>query len=421
MAGGEDTGGLSQELRGLIERLAGDVSALVEETTAAIRGEVPEYARAKDPILLDEVMANIRENAEVWYRSVLEGRPPTQEELERTAEYARHRVHQGVPLSALLHAFRLGSIVFWRALLDVARAEPSVQSEVLFRLSIALMIHVDLVSQTIAQAYVQEMADRVRRRDRIKQELCELVLGETVDEEAFGRRAAALGLDPVGPYCALAIRTAQPPGDSAATDIALGLPVGAVATAMGVSPDTVVNAVRNDRLMLWVPVPAADPAWSGETLVAAAEALLEGPAAIELVGVGMPGRGADGWRTTAQQAVRALEIGPLVDVGGRVHSYPDLALYDLAARTPEVAGFLRVLLDRLANDVPLLDSLDAYFAHGRHVKPAAAGLHVHPNTLAYRLRRAEEMLGGRLDDSDWSLRLQLALKLRHYGGAPRSA
>jgi DNA-binding PucR family transcriptional regulator len=55
-------------------------------------------------------------------------------------------------------------------------------------------------------------------------------------------------------------------------------------------------------------------------------------------------------------------------------------------------------------------SVRAYLDAFGDVRTAAGELHVHPNTLRYRLRRARELTG--LDLGDQSTRLVVALALR---------
>lgn len=389
---------------------------MVEETVAAITAEVPEYERSRDPDLIRELLANVEENARLWYRVVLRGKPATTDETQRVAESARDRVHQGVPLPALLHSFRIGSVVFWRTLLDALRTErPAVQSEALLKTSLATMMHVDLVSQTITKAYMEEAGDRVRWRDRLKQELCDLALRDAPDEQAFEAKAATLGLDPTSTYCALAVDMGRLPGDNVDRGVARTLE--RLGMSLGMRAEAFIDSSRDGRLLVWAPAPAGDAGrWEREKLLSAAVELVERDDAVAMVGLGSPGRRATGWGVSGRQALRALEVGTQVHPRDHVHVYSGLAVYDVAVRTPEVAAFLRRLLERLSGEEALLDSIDAYLEHGRHTKAAAAALRIHPNTLAYRLRRAEEALGGRLDDPDWGVRIQLAIKLRRFGG-----
>ncbi|GAA1289429.1 PucR family transcriptional regulator [Streptomyces javensis] len=60
----------------------------------------------------------------------------------------------------------------------------------------------------------------------------------------------------------------------------------------------------------------------------------------------------------------------------------------------------------------LLDSVDRYLAAGEDARLAARQLHVHPNTLRYRLRRAQEITGLDLSDPAAMFDIRLRLRLR---------
>jgi hypothetical protein len=61
----------------------------------------------------------------------------------------------------------------------------------------------------------------------------------------------------------------------------------------------------------------------------------------------------------------------------------------------------------------LVESLERYLERFGDVRAAAADLHIHPNTLRYRVHRAEEILGMSLSDPDSRLLLQIQLLTRH--------
>ena len=65
----------------------------------------------------------------------------------------------------------------------------------------------------------------------------------------------------------------------------------------------------------------------------------------------------------------------------------------------------------------LLHTLDAWLAAQGRVQEAAGVLHVHPQTVRYRLARLRELLGGALDDPDARFELELALRARRLLGA----
>jgi DNA-binding PucR family transcriptional regulator len=71
-------------------------------------------------------------------------------------------------------------------------------------------------------------------------------------------------------------------------------------------------------------------------------------------------------------------------------------------------------LDALSNNerARLLQTLSAWLAHQRHTPAVAAELHVHPQTVRYRINRLRELLGDALDTPDGRFELELALRAR---------
>ena len=63
-----------------------------------------------------------------------------------------------------------------------------------------------------------------------------------------------------------------------------------------------------------------------------------------------------------------------------------------------------------------METLERYLLRFGDVRAAAADLHIHPNTLRYRVRRAEQILGMSLDDPDARLLLQIQLLARRRSG-----
>ena len=72
--------------------------------------------------------------------------------------------------------------------------------------------------------------------------------------------------------------------------------------------------------------------------------------------------------------------------------------------------------DDLTRDGSLVSSVAEYLDRFGDVRTAASALHVHPNTLRYRIRRAEQVLGMRLDDPADRLLLQLQILRRRRSG-----
>ena len=66
-----------------------------------------------------------------------------------------------------------------------------------------------------------------------------------------------------------------------------------------------------------------------------------------------------------------------------------------------------------------MPTLDAYVAAGNSPSETAARLHLHRNTVLYRLRRIRALLGRDPDDPEQRLGLQLALRARLVLAAQR--
>jgi DNA-binding PucR family transcriptional regulator len=54
----------------------------------------------------------------------------------------------------------------------------------------------------------------------------------------------------------------------------------------------------------------------------------------------------------------------------------------------------------------------AYVTHGGNAVAMAQALHLHPQTIRYRIARLRELLGEQLDDPDSRFELEIALRHR---------
>ena len=80
------------------------------------------------------------------------------------------------------------------------------------------------------------------------------------------------------------------------------------------------------------------------------------------------------------------------------------------ARSPGASGPARPL--PAAERERLLETLGAWLAHQRHTPRIAAELHVHPQTVRYRIGKLRELLGDALETPDGRFELELALRAR---------
>jgi PucR family transcriptional regulator, purine catabolism regulatory protein len=127
-----------------------------------------------------------------------------------------------------------------------------------------------------------------------------------------------------------------------------------------------------------------------------------------------------------REATRAADIAANMPAGTTTLHFARLGALRLIfhlAGNPELEAFERDVLGPLeaydrSRRAEFVQTLDAFLRAGGNHMRAARDLHVHRNTLIYRLERIQELLGGAdLEDPEIRLNLQLALKIRSALGA----
>jgi DNA-binding PucR family transcriptional regulator len=128
----------------------------------------------------------------------------------------------------------------------------------------------------------------------------------------------------------------------------------------------------------------------------------------------------DDFKSSYSEAQRALDL--MVRFGKReqIINYDRLGVYRLLAQIEDRSGLEsfagRMLEPLLAYDAargtPLLKTLEVYLQRHGNLRQSARDLHIHLNTLHYRLRRISEVIGADLKDADVRLDLLLALRVR---------
>ncbi|HEX6800776.1 MAG TPA: helix-turn-helix domain-containing protein [Ktedonobacterales bacterium] len=281
--------------------------------------------------------------------------------------------------------------------------------------------------------------ETARLRESLRAEALDALLSGTyASEEAMRARAAQLGYDLTRPHAVLLIDLApqlQPSGGIESP--AAGQP-GALASAAS-DPATLRLADQiATTLGGWVRIPSdarveallalgrfeRGAAELAERVAALVPRVLSARGGRERVGRWAAGLGEAATvpgqvHRSAAEARDAARLGLLVLGPGHVARPADLGVYRLllalretAALGPFVTQTLAPLLADRRNGDALIQTLDVFFACNGNLSAAARQLHLHRNSLLYRLHRARELLGHDLDDPELRLALQLAIKGR---------
>jgi PucR-like helix-turn-helix protein len=377
-----------EALEEALAALAPHLPAVADEIIAGIASEVPAYARPLEGTFGENIRRGVEQALSQFNEMVRN--PGAGRGAGRNVYVAlgRGEFREGRSLEALLAAYRVGARVAWRRLSEAGLAA-GLSREVLALLAESIFAYIDELSAESAEGFAQEQAARAGEEERRRAEVLELLLGQPPVEVAVLEAAAdAAGWQVPKELAALAWRP------DASRGVAARLPLGSLAAPAG------------GVMCALVPDPGA-PGRRAEMQ----RALDRTPA-----GLG-PVVGREDAHRSFRRAAAALALAEERSVDGL-----------LAAGEHRVALLLRSdpsLVDEIADDrlAPLRDetplsrdrlesTLLSWLRHDGNVPAAAEDLHVHPQTVRYRLGRLRELFGDALDLPDARFELELALRAR---------
>lgn len=263
-----------------------------------------------------------------------------------------------------------------------------------------------LAARQGAAALALELAKEQAVKDaeaRVRGDLVRTILsGTPVDPESLNSQAAELGYRLDQPYVALVIAPAN--GESPAT---LQTSLERLLLQRKLRAPLLQ---REDSMLVFVP--AGGGGQSSQTLV---EALSESYPVT--AGISGPAPTASHWPRALDEAEQALALGRQLFGEKSVTAFADLGVYRLLLAQRDSSELWRFyrdtlgpILDHGSTGADLIETLEGYFLARGNVSRAAALLHIHRNTLIYRLQRICEMTGIDWDRAEDQLALQLALK-----------
>lgn len=183
-----------------------------------------------------------------------------------------------------------------------------------------------------------------------------------------------------------------------------------------VCPGSFVTQVGRDIALL-IPAASVDLATAERTL---ADLLvrLGDDGSKTAIGLGRRCQSASEYRAAFSEATLALNLARRRQEA-KVLCWTDLGFYGLAGAAAADER-LRSLVQSVLGPVVASDqetgteyvkSLWSYFSHDRHLERTARTLHVHPNTVRYRVAKAESLLGVDLHDPEQRFLLEFALRV----------
>ncbi|MEU0880171.1 helix-turn-helix domain-containing protein [Lentzea sp. NPDC005914] len=357
----------------LYERAATQIPSIAEKVLEAFFARSAAYRQLPHQLVDREITEAVTRNLQVFLRSLREQRPPAPEELADQIATAVRRAQQGVPLDVVLSTYHVAAHVGWLSMAGVA--EPDEIGDLLATVP-ALLQFLSAAVPAVAAAYLTEQqALHAERREAGRALVAALLTGR--EAEPLAER---IGLELSSHHVVVAVRVEPASQGTLARRLRAELPKHAL------------SALDHDGGTILLPTSA--DALEAE-LADAADLVrkLHTAAGVSLVGGIAAAESREDVPTAARQAA---DIAELVQRLGRppgAYVLDDVLLeYQLCRPGPGRKRLARVM-DRLAEHPDLLHTLRVFLNsdHNRH--RTAESLHLHRNTLNYRLRRVTELTG----------------------------
>jgi hypothetical protein len=366
-----------------------------------ISSGIPELGEIDDDELRAELLASCEANIGQVMGMLAHGARVDDITVPHEAlNFLRGNVRRGLPLAVILRSYRLGHAWLWETWSEVLQERVDDSGELVAgqdESSAFMFAYVDRISDALVEEFGTEREQMLRSAEQLRADTVRaIVRGDAVDLEAASSR---LGYELRRHHVAMCV-------SSGASEVeGLERSVGEAAAALGGREPLVIasGAAKYD-------------VWCGSFDPPATEDLerYEPPASV-LVAFGKPGEGLAGFRTSFEEAKQAARIGALTgDSRSSVTSYARVELVSLlASDLPRARVFVAGQLGQLASTGGTADRLRetvlAFLVSGGSPTRVAEELFVHKNTVTERIKRAEEMLGRKVNESPVELEAALTL------------
>lgn len=389
----------------LAER-AGEIAAVANEHTSA---RLPELLASPEALEVNRASseASIRDFAAVL---IAGADPADAADLPApTLAYARDGAQHGVELTTLMRSYRLAHATIAHSFGEIIDAHAATDNDRKLAADLGSAWMFAYVDAALCQAelvYTSER-DRWSRSAAASQveTITTILAGQPIDNDVATRRLR----HEVRRWHIAAVAWLDTHEEGSNTQAILEAAIRDIASAVG-NQSPLLYPLGILSVAAWVSSHSESPSKVLDELRIRTSA---GPGA--RVAIGEPGYGLAGLRSSYVEALEAQRIARLAQRPvGTVTRYQAVALRAIATVDIEQSRtFVRRELGRLGETDEttrrLADTVRAFLDENCSRGRTAKRLHVHENTVAYRIRQAEELLGRPVDKRALELRAALAL------------
>jgi hypothetical protein len=395
------------EIDGLVEMLGHQV----EEISATLTDTVHDHLTELDEDMRPWTLQAARSNIGLIVTMMREGDDPASVQPPPEAiGYTKEYVVRGLELSLMQRAYRAAQSVFGGIILEQLRVvtdDADLLAEAMAFFNAWIFAYVEAIERRLTDVYMSEDEQWVRGAAAVRAAEVRALLGgaTAVDTTAVSLRLGyELDRFHVG-FVVWSEEGGEQPGDAGGLFADMERTAATVARSLGAGAPLTVAEGRH--LACWAGR-RSEPELSRLRLPRAGTGGLS-------VAAGTPAAGVEGFVLSHHEALLARRVAQLRHDGdGAIATYPDLALEALLAEDPDAA---RRFAARELGPLAARDDATARFAstvavfldEGFSFVRAGRRLGIHANTVAYRVRRAESLLGRPVTERQLELRVALRL------------
>jgi hypothetical protein len=386
----------------LADVLRPELGRLADEIVDEIRQGVPEFDRPLQGAFGTGIRLGVEQSLGQFVDRIANATAHLPHDPRVPRALGRGEFHEGRSADALQAAYRIGARASWRRFATIGM-RAGYSPETLCALAEAVFAYIEEVADQSVQAYSELATKASGTLQRRRRRLLELLTGDArpTSHETLAQLAAECEWRLPSQVACVAL--AEPWQDGHLLSPA-------------VSANVLMDLERPDPFLL---VPDADGPGRQEMLVHALgeSAWVIGPN-VELAEAALSLR-------LARQTLTLCRRG-IIASDPPVRSADHLATLMLFSDEGIVNLMIRGEYALLAQMAPakrarLAETLLALLAKGGTAPEIAARLHVHPQTVRYRMNRLQELYGDQIHDPDWRFHMQIVLRMQILLGRQISA
>jgi hypothetical protein len=375
------------------EALAGDIEEMAESLARSLWEKVPGY----EITALDrtELISALRASVCVVLTCLVERRVPNDAELEPARTLGERRAVQGVPIESVVGSWHNAERFFVEHLLGVADtlSAPEVRET---NRRVAQII--DRMTETATSAYAEVRGEVQPQFSQASADIVSSLVGaEPLEPGELERRARLIGAEPQLPHRVIAL------GTQGADGLLLTRARRLVAESLRPHALGRMLAGSHQGYQLLVVPDHTD-------IVAAVQRAMHRSAqpANLFAGIGEPRPRLAEASGSLREAISALQVAVILN--RRIARFEEVVPEVLLRESPGSArAMVRAVLGPIDHG-DLIETLQSFLTSGLSVRATARHLHVHENTVSYRVKRIVEAMG--VDSTNNLVRPDILLALR---------